>query len=71
MPVSKAAQRATEKWQKANYDKVLLRLPKGTKERISRHSSSVNGFIVEAVLEKLIAADQDATVRENAKTPEP
>ena len=32
--VTEAHIRATEKWEKENYDKVLVRFPKGTKERI-------------------------------------
>ena len=45
--------RATAKYEKENYDKVLIRFPKGTKERIKDTGSSVNGFTVDAVLEKL------------------
>lgn len=46
--------RATTKWEKENYDKVLVRFPKGTKEQItSSGAKSINGFIVEAVKEKL------------------
>ena len=46
--------RATAKWEKENYDKVLVRFPKGTKEKIlNSGAKSVNGYIVEAVTEKL------------------
>lgn len=45
--------RATAKYEKANYDKVLVRLPKGTKDKIREYNESVNGFIVDAVREKL------------------
>jgi len=46
--------RATAKWEKENYDKVLVRFPKGTKEKIlNSGAQSVNGFIVDAVNEKL------------------
>lgn len=45
--------RATAKWEKENYDKVLVRFPKGTKEKITQTGKSLNGFIVEAVIEKL------------------
>ena len=46
--------RATAKWEKENYDKVLVRFPKGTKEKIlNSGEKSVNGYIVEAVIEKL------------------
>lgn len=46
--------RATTKWEKENYDKVLVRFPKGTKDKIiNSGAKSVNGFIVDAVNEKL------------------
>ena len=51
--VSKAQQKATEKYKKENYDRVLVQLPKGTKERIRATGKSVNGFINESVMEKL------------------
>lgn len=51
--VSKAAQRATEKYKKENYDRILVLLPKGTKERIQATGETVNGFINKAVLERL------------------
>lgn len=50
---SEAHMRATAKWEKENYDKVLVRFPKGTKEKITKTGSSLNGFIVSAVNEKL------------------
>ena len=36
-----------------NYDRVLVRLPKGTKARIQATGQSVNGFTVAAVLNAL------------------
>lgn len=46
--------RATTKWEKENYDKVLVRFPKGTKEKIlNTGAKSINGFIVQAVVEKI------------------
>lgn len=51
--VSKAAQRATEKYKKANYDRVSVLLPKGTKEQILSTGETVNSFINKAVVEKL------------------
>ena len=50
---SEAHMRATAKYEKENYDKVLIRFPKGTKDRIKDIGESVNGFTVKAVLEKL------------------
>ena len=45
--------RATEKWEQANYDKVLVRFPKGIKDRIRKLNPSVNGYIVQSVLKSL------------------
>lgn len=54
MPVSEAQKRATAKYEKEKYDKILTRFPKGTKERIlNAGAESINRFIIEAVLEKL------------------
>ncbi len=51
--VSKAQKAATAKYEKENYDKILVRFPKGTKEKIKAKSNSVNGFIVDAVNKEL------------------
>lgn len=53
MPVSKAAQKATEKYAKENYDRILVKLPKGTKEQIQATGETVNGFINKAVMDRL------------------
>lgn len=54
MPVTEAQKRATAKYERENYDKILTRFPKGTKEKIlSIGAASVNSFIVAAVNEKL------------------
>lgn len=54
MPVSEAQKKATAKYEKENYDKVLTRFPKGTKEKILKTGAkSVNSFIIKAVDEKL------------------
>lgn len=53
MPVSDAQKRATAKYEKEAYDKVLVRFPKGTKERIQATGESVNGYIVKSVLDNL------------------
>ncbi len=62
MAVSKAQQRATNKWMAANYDRVNLTLPKGQKEVVQAHASahgeSVNGFIGRAISE---AMERDGT----------
>lgn len=51
--VSEAQMRATAEYEKKNYDKVLVRFPKGTKDKIVETGNSLNGFIVSAVMEKL------------------
>ena len=59
-PVSKAQIKATTKYETANYDKVLLSLPKGKRAEIKAHADehgeSVNGFITRAI-ENQIAKD--------------
>lgn len=54
MAVSEAQKRATAKYEKENYDKILVRFPKGTKERIAKVTNdSINGYIINNVLSKL------------------
>lgn len=53
MSTKEARARAVAKYEKANYDKVLVRLPKGKKEKIEATGQSVNGFINKAIDEKL------------------
>lgn len=51
--VTDAQARATAKWESANYDRVLIRFPKGTKDRIQATGHTVNGFVKQAVLQAL------------------
>jgi predicted HicB family RNase H-like nuclease len=55
--VSKAQQRAVNKYVKANYDRLLLTMPKGQKDTIKAHAEahgeSVNGFINRAITETM------------------
>ncbi|WP_107630751.1 type II toxin-antitoxin system HicB family antitoxin [Agathobaculum massiliense] len=57
MPASKAQQRATNKYMKANYDRVNLTLPKGRKAELQAHAAqrgeSLNGFIGRAIDEQV------------------
>ena len=57
MAVSKAQQKATNKYKKANYDRMELIVPKGRKDEIKAHAESqgqsVNGFINSAIDEKM------------------
>jgi len=57
MAVSKAQQKAVNKYMKENYDRINLTVPKGKKETIQAHAEqdgeSVNGFINKAIDEKI------------------
>lgn len=56
-----AHMRATAKWEANNYDKVLIRFPRGTKERIRAIGETVNGFTVSVVLDRLAHLEDYAT----------
>jgi len=51
--ISKAQIKAVQKYEKANYDKTTLRMPKGKldelREAADRESLSINGYIMAAV----------------------
>ena len=57
MSISKAQQRATAKYVKANYDRVEIKIPKGSREVLQSHAAargeSVNGFIGRAISETM------------------
>ena len=57
MPVSKAQQKAVNKYVKENYDRVLVTMPKGQRATIKAHAEargeSVNGFIGRAIEEAM------------------
>ena len=57
MAVSKAQQRAVNKYMAANYDRINLTLPKGQKQVLKDHTAargeSVNGFIGRVIKEAL------------------
>lgn len=62
MPVTEAQKRATAKYEKENYDKVLVRFPKGTKERIQNAGAeSVNSYIIQCVLNSLETSQEAQT----------
>lgn len=51
-PVSEAQKRATAKYEKANYDKVLVRMRKGLKDKILGkigETGSINGYIIDLI----------------------
>ena len=57
MAVSKAQQKATNKYKKANYDRMEILVPKGRKDDIKTHAEilgeSVNGFVNRAISETM------------------
>ena len=57
MAVSKAQQRAVNKYVKNNYDEIKLRMPKGKKDAVQDHAAqngeSVNAFINRAIDEAM------------------
>ena len=61
MKPSKAQREATYRYDKKVYDRILVRLPKGTKDRISaaaaENGESVNAFINQAVMAALPKID--------------
>lgn len=64
MPVSKAQQRAVDRYVKENYDRIEIKVPKGRKAEIQAHAEargeSVNGFIGRAI-DNQMAADNAAS----------
>ena len=57
MTVSKAQQKAVNKYVKENYDRINVTMPKGKKEAIKNHAESrgesLNGFISRAIDETM------------------
>ena len=57
MAVTEAQKRATTKYTRENYDKILVTLPKGERETIKKaaeaEGKSTNAFIVEAIRAKM------------------
>lgn len=70
MPVSKAQQKAVNKYVKEKYDRVLLTMPKGQKEELQAHAEqrgeSVNGFIKRAISETI---QRDTSAPTDAQQP--
>ena len=57
MPVSKAQQKATHKYNKNHYDRLEMQVPKGEKENIvahaKAHDGTLNKFLNRAVSEAI------------------
>ena len=61
MAVSKAQQRAVNKYVKNNYDEIKVRMPKGKKEVIqAQQGESVNAYINRAI-DKAMSEDDSST----------
>lgn len=63
MTVSKAQQKAVNKYVRENYDRINVNMPKGKKDEIQAHAAqlgmSVNAYINQAIDEKMA---RDSTV---------
>ncbi|MBD9220764.1 MAG: hypothetical protein EGQ46_01150 [Clostridiales bacterium] len=68
MPVSKAQQKAVNKYMAANYDRINLTVQKGKKETIKAHAEaqgeSLNAFINRAITETM---ERDRSAAEEAE----
>ncbi len=68
MPVSKAQQRAVNKYMAANYDRINLTVPKGQKNTIKAHAEaqgeSLNAFINRAITQTM---ERDAPAAKEAE----
>ena len=57
MAVSKAQQKAVNKYMREKYDRIAITTPKGQKETIQAHAAaqgeSVNGFINRAIMNQM------------------
>ncbi len=62
--ISKAQQKAVNKYVKNNYDRINVTFPKGQKETLREHAKkqneSVNAFIIRSVLETIKRDNQKA-----------
>lgn len=80
MAVSKAQQKAVNKYIRQNYDAYQVRMPKGQKAEIKAHTEhmgeSVNGFINRAIVETMerdkavsaaLCEPQEAETTENSE----
>ena len=72
--MTKASKRKMEyiaNYEAENYDKVLIRLPRGTKDRIKATGATVNGFISTATLQALDNSQPAQAPQPQPDTPPP
>lgn len=50
---SAARMAANERWESKAYDRIMIRFPKGTRDRIKSTGESINGYVVRCVLSRL------------------
>ena len=62
MATTKASQKAVNKWNKENYDRMDVRVPKGKKDLIQTHATSKDGS-----LNKFINRAIDETIERDKK----
>lgn len=55
MAVSQAQRKATDKWQKENYEFIKVRLNKGDKEKIKARALAEGKSINQYILDKIIS----------------
>lgn len=55
--MSKPTAKVKDRWNKANYDTITVRVPKGQKEIIAAHAES-NGMSLNGYINKLIENDK-------------
>lgn len=63
MAYTKAGMRATIKYVKTNYDRIEIKIPKGSKADLQaaaeRAGESVNSYVIKAVLSRMGITDWD------------
>ena len=73
MPTTKAAQKAVNKYMKANYDRINLTVPKGRQADIKAiaesRGESVNGYINALIRADMGLTDDEWKKTENNETP--
>lgn len=73
MPVSKAQQRATNKYIKANYDRMEITFPKGKKDTVRAHAEamgeSANAFVNRAIDETMERDDAQENAQREGMQP--
>lgn len=72
MPLSEARKRANAKWNKKAYDRLEIRVPKGSRESIVAHAKqrgeSLNKFLNRAVNNQILMDNNDVEQVQEQKT---